>query len=103
MLLRLILVLVLALAAPATPAGACDTAPPMAIAGHQMLGMDHSMDHRAPMPAQHLCIGCVPLGDRDGARVAPPLVLAAPAPVAVISTLRLLPAEAPTPPPPRIA
>ena len=107
MLLRLILVLILALAAPVAPASACDSAQPMAMNGHAMPGMDRDMDrdmdHRAPMPAQHLCVGCVPMGDWDVVRVQPRILLPEPAPVGRIVGLPLLPGEAPTPPPPRIA
>jgi hypothetical protein len=99
MLLRLVLALVLALSGTVMPAAAHDGAQPMAMAAH---GMDHR-DHKAPMPMQHLCLGCVPMGDWNTARVTPPLLPPAPMPIAVIAALPLLPGEAPTPPPPRIA
>lgn len=99
MLLRLILFLVLALTTPVAHASARDGATPTA-----MPGMDHSgMDHRAPMAPQHLCVGCVPMNDWGAARVQPRILLPEPAPVARIAGLPLVPGEAPTPPPPRIA
>jgi hypothetical protein len=103
MLLRLILVLVLALAAPVLPAGAHDGEQPMAMSGHRMPGMDHNTHHKAPMPAQHVCVGCVPMGDWGAARVQPPIKLPESAPIGRIARLPLLPGEAPAPPPPRIA
>jgi len=102
MLLRLILVLMLALGAPAMPAAAHDGMQPTAMGEHHMSGMDHRGD-QTPMPEQHLCIGCVPVGNWGAARVSPPILLPAPAPVAHVATLRVLPGQAPTPPPPRIA
>ena len=102
MLLRLILALVLALTGTAMPAAAHDDARPMAMAGHAMPGMDHR-DHKTPTRMQHLCLGCVPMGDWNTTRVTPPLVPPALTPIAVIAALPLLPGEAPTPPPPRIA
>ena len=102
MLLRLILVLMLALTGTAMPAAAHQGAQPIATAGHAMPGMDHR-DHKTPTPMQHLCLGCVPMAGWDAARVNPPLILPAPAPIAVIVALPLLPGEAPAPPPPRIA
>jgi hypothetical protein len=102
MLLRLILALVLALGGTAMPAAAHDGAQPMAMAGHAMPGMDNR-DRKAPMPMQHLCIGCVPMDGWNAARVTPPVVVPAPAPIAGIAALSVLPGEAPAPPPPRIA
>lgn len=102
-MLRLILVLILALAAPIMPASACDSAQPIATTGHAMPDMNRDRDHKAPMPAQHLCVGCVPMGDWGIARLRPRIVLPGPAPVTRIARLPLLPGEAPTPPPPRIA
>ena len=102
MLLRLILVLMLAFGAPVVPAAAHQGMEPMAMAGHQMPGGDHGRDRKAPMP-EHFCVGCVPAGDWDAARVRPPIVLPALPPIARIASLLLLPGEAPAPPPPRMA
>ncbi len=96
-MLRLILALVLAIASLPVPALACDGPAPAAMAGHAMNGMDH----KAPMPVKHDCIGCVAAVDWEAARVALPIALPAPAPVARIAALPLIPGEAPTPPPPR--
>lgn len=107
MLLRLILVLILAFGAPAMPAAACDGAAPMATGEHSMPGMDRGADrdrdHKVPMAGQHFCVGCVPLSDWGAARLLPPILLPEPSPVARIAGLPLMPGEAPTPPPPRIA
>ena len=104
MLLRLILVLMLALTTPAAHASAGDGATPTAMSGHAMPGMDHSgMDHKMPMAGQHFCVGCVPMNDWGATRVQPRILLPEPAPVARIAGLPLVPGEAPTPPPPRIA
>jgi hypothetical protein len=97
MLLRLILALMLALGAPAMPAAGHEGMAPMAMAGHQMPGADH----KAPMPEQHFCIGCVPMGDWYAVRVRPPVSLPAPEPISRIVALRMMPGEAPIPPPPR--
>ena len=100
MLLRLILVLMLAFGAPAMPAAAHESMQPMAMemAGHQMPGPEH----KAPIPQQHLCVGCVPIGDWNAVRVQPPVSLPIPAPLSRIAALSMLPGEAPIPPPPRI-
>jgi hypothetical protein len=108
MLLRLILVLILAFGAPAMPASACDGAAPMATGAHSMPGMDRDRDHRdrnhkVPMAGQHFCVGCVPITHWGAARLLPPILLLEPSPVARIARLPLMPGEAPTPPPPRIA
>jgi hypothetical protein len=97
MLLRLILALMLALGAPAMPAAAHEGMEPMAMAGHRM----PDPQPKAPMAQQHLCIGCVPMGDWDAVRVRPPVVLPAPEPISRIVALRMMPGEAPIPPPPR--
>ena len=99
MLLRLILFIMLAFGAPAMPAGAHDGMQPMAMAGHHMPGPEH----KVPMPQQHLCVGCVPIGDWNAVRVRPPVSLPAPAPLSRIAVLTILPNKAPIPPPPRIA
>jgi hypothetical protein len=99
MLLRLILVIMLAFGAPAMPAAAHEGMQPMAMAGHQMPGPEH----KAPVPQQHFCIGCVPIGDWNAVRVRPPVSLPAPAPISRIAALSVLPGDAPIPPPPRIA
>lgn len=99
MLLRLILVLMLAFGAPAMPAAAHEGMQPMAMAGHQMPGPKH----KAPIPQQHLCVGCVPIGDWNAVRVQPPVPLPAPAPISRIAALSVLSGDAPIPPPPRIA
>jgi hypothetical protein len=102
MLLRLILALMLALGAPAMPAAAHEGMAhegmaPMAMAGHRM----PDPQPKAPMAQQHLCIGCVPMGDWYAVRVRPPVSLPAPEPISRIVTLRMMPGEAPIPPPPR--
>ena len=97
MLLRLILALMLALGAPAMPAAAHEGMAPMAMAGHRM----PDPQPKAPMAQQHLCIGCVPMGDWYAVRVRPPVSLPAPAPISRIAALRMMPGEAPIPPPPR--
>jgi hypothetical protein len=101
-MLRLLLILIFALSAPAMPAGACEGAAPLAMLGHHMPQHHGGGEHKAP-PAQHLCVGCVPIGDVDAARLTPPVPFTAPDPVARIARLKLRPLEAPTPPPPRIA
>jgi hypothetical protein len=53
------------------------------------------------MVQQHLCIGCVPMGDWYAVRVRPPVSLPAPEPISRIMALRMMPGEAPIPPPPR--
>jgi hypothetical protein len=98
MLLRLILVLMLAIGAPAMPAMGHDGMQPMAMAGHEM----PDRQHKAPMP-QHFCIGCVPMGDWNAIRVWPPMALPAPAPLSRIAALVVLPNRPPIPPPPRNA
>lgn len=113
MVLRLLLILMLAFASVPMPAAAHDAAMMMPAhdmagpiaAGHTMAGMQHGSDRPIPVPAssQHLCTGCVPMTDWNAARIEPPLALPAPPPVARIAVLPLLPNEAPTPPPPRIA
>jgi len=97
MLLRLILVIILAFGAPAMPAAAHEGMRPMAMVGHRM----PDPEHKAPMPQQHLCIGCVPMGDWYAVRVRPPVSLPAPEPISRIAALRMMPGEAPIPPPPR--
>lgn len=97
MLLRLILALMLALGAPGMPAAAHEGMEPMAMAGHRMPGQQP----KAPMAQQHLCIGCVPMGDWYAVRVRPPVSLPAPEPISRIMALRMMPGEAPIPPPPR--
>ena len=97
MLLRLILALMLALDAPAMPAAAHEGMEPMAMAGHRM----PDPQPKVPMPQQHLCIGCVPMGDWYAVRVRPPVLLPAPEPISRIVALRMMPGEAPIPPPPR--
>lgn len=100
MLLRLILALMLAFGAPAMPAAAhegMEGMEPMAMAGHRM----PDPQPKAPMVQQHLCIGCVPMGDWYAARVRPPVSLPAPEPISRIMALRMMPGEAPIPPPPR--
>ena len=99
MLLRLVLVVMLAFAAPAMPAAACHDPPAMAMTQH---GMDGAR-HRQPVLAEHLCIGCTTMADWNGARIVPPIMIPAPPPVAAIARLPLLPGEAPVPPPPRMA
>lgn len=99
MLLRLLLVVILAVIAPAAPAAACHDRAPVAM-------MHGPADHHSrdlPAQAEHLCVGCTAVADWNGARVAPPLALPAPKPSACIAILLLLPAQAPTPPPPRMA
>ena len=98
-MLRLILVLLLAFASTATPAAAHDGAAPMAMSSHAMNGMDH----KAPMPMQHDCIGCMPIADWGGAPISPPFMVAGPALISRIAAMPLLPGQAPTPPPPRRA
>jgi len=98
-LLRLILFVMLAFGAPAMPAAAHDGMQPMAMAGHSMPGPEH----KTPMPQQHLCVGCVPIGDWNAVRVRPPVAIPAPAPLSRIAALTVLPERAPIPPPPRIA
>lgn len=100
-MLRLLLILILAFSAPAVPAGACDGAAPKAMPGHH-IPMQNGGDDKAP-PAQHFCVGCVPIGDIGAARLTPPVPFTAPDPVVRIARLKLRPLEAPTPPPPRIA
>jgi hypothetical protein len=97
MLLRLILALMLAFGAPAMPAAAHVGMGPMAMAGHRM----PDPQPKAPMTRQHLCIGCVPMGDWYAVRVRPPVSLPAPEPISRIVALRMMPGEAPIPPPPR--
>ncbi len=99
MLRRLLFLLILVMASPLPPAAAHDGMPPAAMAGHAMPGSEH----KVPMPADHICVGCAPIGDWQASRVTPPVPLASPAPVARIIVLPLLPGEAPLPPPPRIA
>ncbi len=101
MLLRLILALMLALGAPAMPAAAHEGMAPMAMAGHRMPGADHKTPPRAPMPEEHLCLGCVPMGEWYAVRVRPPVALPAPEPISRIVALRMMPDKAPIPPPPR--
>jgi len=96
-LFRLILFVMLAFGAPAMPAGAHDGMQPMAMAGHPMPGPEH----KAPM-SQHLCVGCIPIGDWNAVRVRPPVSLPAPAPLSRIAALTVLPDKGPIPPPPRI-
>lgn len=104
MLLRLILVLAFALITPLAPASACHAAPATARSGHAMPGMDRpASDRKAPMAGQHFCVGCVPMNDWGATRVQPRIRHPEPAPVARIAELPLVPGEAPTPPPPRIA
>jgi len=98
-MLRLLLALILAIASLPVPALACDGPSPMAMSGHAMNGMDH----RVPMPVTHDCIGCIAVADWDAERIASPIALPGPAPIARIAALPLLPGEAPTPPPPRAA
>lgn len=102
-MLRLVLALILAIASLPMPATACDGAmtmnKPMAMSGHAKGGMEH----KAPMPMLHDCIGCIAVADWNGARIVPPVSLERPAYLAPIAAMRLLPGEAPTPPPPRIA
>jgi len=97
MLLRLILALMLAFGAPAMPAAAHEGMEPMAMAGHRM----PDPQPKAPMVQQHFCIGCVPMGDWYAVRVRPPVSLPAPEPISRIMALRIMPGEAPIPPPPR--
>jgi len=100
MLLRLILALMLAFGAPAMPAAAHDGMEgpePMAMAGHRT----PDPQPKVPMVQQHLCIGCVPMGDWYAVRVRPPVSLPAPEPISRIIALRMMPGEAPIPPPPR--
>ena len=99
MLLRLLLVVILAFATPAMPAAACHDASAMAM----MRGaMDNHHDQQ-PARAEHICVGCTAVADWNGARILPPIMLPAPRPAATIRTLSLVPGEAPTPPPPRMA
>lgn len=102
-MLRLILALVLAIASLPVPAAAHDGAmvmsAPMAMSGHATDGMEH----KAPMPMLHDCIGCIAVADWNGARIVPPVSLQRPAYLAPIAAMRLLPGEAPVPPPPRTA
>ncbi|WP_066810993.1 hypothetical protein [Sphingomonas asaccharolytica] len=97
MLLRLILALMLALGGPAMPAAGHEGMEPMALAGHRM----PDPQPKAPMAQQHLCIGCVPIGDWYAVRVRPPVSLPAPEPISRIVALRMMPGKAPIPPPPR--
>jgi hypothetical protein len=99
MLLRLLLVLLLAFAAPAMPMASCHDGPAMAMTRHEIGGARH----RQPVQAEHLCVGCTAVADWNAARIAPPIMLPAPMPVATIAPLMLLPGEAPAPPPPRMA
>ena len=98
-MLRILLALVLALAAPAMPAGAHESGMPMALPGHAMNGMKHD----GPMPSEHVCVGCIAVADLQAERIAPPPARRTPVPIVRIAALPLLPGEAPTPPPPRIA
>ncbi len=96
MIVRLLLALLLAsFALPAAAAGpVCHEAP--------VTGMTH---HEAPekhAPA-HVCVGCVPLADWLGARVAPRILPAARQPDVRVVRLDLGGAVAPALPPPRIA
>jgi hypothetical protein len=52
---------------------------------------------------EHFCIGCVPMYDWNAMRIRPPIAFPAPAPIARILALPVVPGEAPIPPPPRIA
>ena len=97
MLVRLLLVLLLALGAPA-PAMAGDCAAP-AMPHHTMPDMPSEAPSKA-MPA-HLCVGCVPLGDWLRAPVAAPAPAPALPPVATIARLDLIAAGPPALPPPR--
>jgi hypothetical protein len=102
-MLRPFLALLIALAALPMPAAACDdamvTGTPMAMRGHKMAGGDH----HAPMPASHDCLGCIAVAGWEPAPIAPLCLMAAPLRRIGIAALPLLPGEAPTPPPPRIA
>lgn len=97
MLLRLLLVMMLAFAAPAMPVAACHEAPAMAMTQHEMDGTRH----RSPAQAEHLCVGCTAMADWNAMRITPPILLPAPMPVASTAAPTLLPAEAPAPPPPK--
>lgn len=103
MLARLILALLLA--AFATPAAVA--AP--ACHGETPAVTTHHADHRpAPAPQEneataHMCIGCVPLADWLGARVAAPTIPAGPMPAIRAERMDLGQASAPALPPPRRA
>lgn len=99
MLLRLLLVMMLAFAAPAMPVAACHDAPARA-ATH--LEASHTR-RQQPMETEHLCVGCAAVADWKGTRVTPPIMPPAVIPAVKIAALSLLPGEAPTPPPPRMA
>lgn len=98
-MLRLFLALILALAAMPMPAMACDDAMPTATSGHHMSGVDHP----APTPLGHDCIGCIAVADWDADRILPPQPVVAPLLTIGVARMALLPGEAPTPPPPRDA
>ncbi|MDO7842556.1 hypothetical protein [Sphingomonas immobilis] len=98
-MLRLLLILLIAFATPAMPAAACESTPPVAM-HHAMPGMPHHGERKAP-PAEHLCVGCVPVADLDATPLDRRFLLPAPAPLSRIAALPPVAAEGPVPPPPR--
>lgn len=93
-----LLLLSLLLASPAAVAAPCHEQPSVAAAGQH-----HRHQPAAPVPiaAAHDCIGCIPLGNWLGPRLAAPALIAGAAPVAAPSRLPRAAATRPIPPPPR--
>lgn len=99
MIRRLILLLLMALAAVPTPAmaGACHREPERHASGH---GQPPADEDAAP---SHACVGCVPPGDWLRERVAAPAPSPDPAPATRVSALALGRGTPPALPPPRTA
>jgi hypothetical protein len=92
------LLILLALLASAPAAAAMPACHDDAPTAHTMPAKHHAPDAAPP----HACLGCVPVGDWLAPRVAAPLILPEPAPVARIAALDLAPTAPPLLRPPRI-
>lgn len=97
------LLLALLLAAFATPVAAATAVCHAETAMQAEHGAHHRMPHRDERTTAHVCVGCAPLSDWLGERIAAPLPRAVVAPGSRVERLDLGRGIAPALPPPRTA